>query len=198
MRNDAELSLAERIIENSGEGTDAISPNRGHNQVESLPLNFGINDDDEADEDELECVASDRSGNHVDDDDNDLPPLGDIDDEEEEENESLQKYDIDDDDDDAEGRELVCVASNRPGNHVNNDDDDDNDDPRPLADIDEKYEEVEEEEDKEKGRSNYPGITVDEFGHTFCSAHRRPWCHICGVSFVERNEETDHNPSDRK
>jgi tetratricopeptide (TPR) repeat protein len=199
MRNDAELSLAERIVENSDEGTDAITPNRGRNQVESLPFNFSINDDIEADEN---CVASDRSGNHVDDDDNGLPPFGDIDEEEEEEKESLQKYDIDDDDDDAEERELECVASNRPGNHVNNDDDDDDDsddnDPRPLADIDEKYEEVEEEEDKEKRRSNYPGITVDEFGHTFCSAHRRPWCHICGVSFVERNEETDHNPSDRK
>ena len=154
-----------------------------------------------------DCIECDnpscyRSGNHVDDDDNGLPPLGDIDEEEEEEKESLQKYDIDDDDDDAEERELECVASNRPGNRVNNDNDDDDDgddnDPRPLADIDEKYEEVEEEEDKEKRRFNYPGITVDEFGHTFCSAHRRPWCHICGVSFVEMNEETDHNLSDRK
>jgi len=105
------------------------------------------------------------------------PPLGDIDEEEEEEKESLQKFDIDDDDVDAEERELECVASNRPGK---------------------KYEELEEEEDEEKRRSNYPGITADEFGHTFCSAHRRPWCHICGVSFVEMNEETDHNPSDRK
>ena len=191
MRNDAELILAERIVENSGKGTHAFSPNRGHKQVEYLQFN----------EDELECVASDRPGNHVDDDDYDLPPLGDIDDEEkEEEEESFQKYDVDDNDDEAEERELECVASNRPDNHVNNDDDDDDDDDDlpPLADIDEKYEEVEEEEDKEKERSNYPGITVDEFGHTFCSAHRRPWCHICGVSFVAMNEVIDHNPSDRE
>ena len=78
--------------------------------------------------------------------------------------------------------------------------DDDNDHLPPLGDIEDENKEGggEEEDAEEEGRPNYPGITVDEYGHTFCSAHHSPWCHVCCVSFVDINEEIDENPSYRE
>ena len=43
-----------------------------------------------------------------------------------------------------------------------------------------------------------PRVYNDEYGHVFCSEHRRQECHICCLSFTDWNEDIDRNPSDRE
>lgn len=114
--------------------------------------------------------------------------------------ESFQSnYDINVDDG-AEEKDSECGPSNRRGNHG----------------IEDEFEEVEEEEEQEqeqeqeqkqeqktKNKKKFSGIyhdeyRVDEYGRTFCAAHRRQECHICGMSFSMMNEEIDQNPSKRE
>ena len=42
------------------------------------------------------------------------------------------------------------------------------------------------------------GITFDEYGRMFCSAHNLSVCPICCLSFKDFNDEIDENPSDRE